>query len=211
MNMATAARAVNVAPPQQASGLIANLLPDGSLVVECQGRGWHCRRAASCLLTPALGDNVLVAAGEHQLWVIAVLERAEPQSVARLSVDGDLEIETPQGALSLNSAQGLNLASDELTLRARNGDCRIDTLNYHGGELSAFVGISRLVGKRCESLWHSVSQISHTLFRKVRQTEHVRAGQLDYQAEDYVRLHARNALITSKDITKLDSEQIHVG
>jgi hypothetical protein len=39
----------------------------------------------------------------------------------------------------------------------------------------------------------------------------VRAGQLDYQAEDYARIHARNTLITSKDITKLDSEQIHVG
>ncbi|MGO4742360.1 DUF3540 domain-containing protein [Serratia quinivorans] len=211
MTMATAARAVNIAPPQQASGLIANLLPDGSLVVESQGRGWHCRRAASCLLTPALGDNVLIAAGEHQLWVIAVLERAEPHSVSRLSVDGDLQIETPQGTLSLHSAQGLNLAGDELSLQARSGDCHIDKLTYSGEELSAFVSISRMVGKRCESLWHSVNQISHTLFRKVRQTEHVRAGQLDYQAEDYVRLHARNTLITSKDITKLDSEQIHVG
>ena len=55
------------------------------------------------------------------------------------------------------------------------------------------------------------ARISHSLFRKVRQTEHVRAGQLDYQAEDYARIHARNTLITSKDITKLDSEQIHVG
>ncbi|WP_426917633.1 DUF3540 domain-containing protein [Serratia bockelmannii] len=159
----------------------------------------------------ALGDNVLVAGCGHQLWAIAVLERAEPQSTARLCVAGDLQIETPNGSLSLHSAQALKLSGDAMTLQANSGDCHVDKMKYSGEELSAFVSISRLVGKRCESLWHSVSQISHSLFRKVRQTEHVRAGQLDYQAEDYARIHARNTLITSKDITKLDSEQIHVG
>ncbi len=100
MSVANTTRAVNIAPPQQAAGQVVNLLPDGSLVVECEGRGWHCRRAASCLLTPALGDNVLVAGCGHQLWAIAVLERAEPQSTARLCVAGDLQIETPNGSLS---------------------------------------------------------------------------------------------------------------
>ncbi|RTG55166.1 DUF3540 domain-containing protein, partial [Serratia marcescens] len=52
MSVANTTRAVNIAPPQQAAGQVVNLLPDGSLVVECEGRGWHCRRAASCLLTP---------------------------------------------------------------------------------------------------------------------------------------------------------------
>ena len=61
MSVANTTRAVNITPPQQAAGRVVNLLPDGSPVVECEGRGWHCRRAASCLLTPALGDNVLVA------------------------------------------------------------------------------------------------------------------------------------------------------
>ncbi|CAI0706233.1 Protein of uncharacterised function (DUF3540) [Serratia entomophila] len=211
MSVANTTRAVKIAPPQQAAGQVVNLLPDGSLVVECQGRGWHCRRAASCLLAPALGDSVLVAGCGHQLWAIAVLERADPHSAARLSVEGDLQIETPRGSLSLHSAQALDFNSEALTLQARSGDCHIDKLTYSGEELSAFVSISRMVGKRCESLWHSVSQISHTLFRTVRQTEHVRAGQLDYQAEDYARVHARNTIITSKDITKLDSEQIHVG
>ncbi|AUO03806.1 DUF3540 domain-containing protein [Serratia marcescens] len=211
MSVVNTTRAVNIAPPQQAAGQVVNLLPDGSLVVECEGRGWHCRRAASCLLTPALGDSVLVAGCGHQLWAIAVLERAEPQNAARLSVEGDLQIETPNGSLSLHGAQALNLSGDAMTLQANSGDCHVDKMKYSGEELSAFVSISRLVGKRCESLWHSVSQISHSLFRKVRQTEHVRAGQLDYQAEDYARIHARNTLITSKDITKLDSEQIHVG
>ncbi|NDJ37734.1 hypothetical protein GXN80_03365, partial [Serratia marcescens] len=45
MSVANTTRAVNIAPPQQAAGQVVNLLPDGSLVVECEGRGWHCRRA----------------------------------------------------------------------------------------------------------------------------------------------------------------------
>ena len=85
-------------------------------MVECEGRGWRCRRAASCLLTPALGDNVLVAGCGHQLWAIAVLERcgtAKRGAALRL---GDLQIETPSGSLSLHSAQALKLSGDAMTL-----------------------------------------------------------------------------------------------
>ncbi|MFD1200029.1 DUF3540 domain-containing protein [Brucella gallinifaecis] len=211
MSAAKATHALKIAPPEQAVGEVVKLLTDGSLIVECQGRGWHCRRAVSCLLTPDCGDNVLVAGGGGELWVIAVLQRAAPYNATRLTVEGDLQIETPHGSLSLHSAQSLNFSGDVLALQAHSGDCRIDKLEYSGKDLSAFVSVARLAGKSCETLWHSVNQISHVLFRKVRQTEHVRVGQLDYQAEDYARLHARNTLITSKDITKLDSQQIHVG
>jgi hypothetical protein len=39
MSVVNTTRAVNIAPPQQAAGQVVNLLPDGSLVVECEGCG----------------------------------------------------------------------------------------------------------------------------------------------------------------------------
>jgi len=46
-----------IEPPQQAAGQVVNLLSDGTMMVECEGRGWHCRRAASCLMTPERRAN----------------------------------------------------------------------------------------------------------------------------------------------------------
>lgn len=193
--------AETVAPPIQACGVVTHCFADGSLMVESEGRGWHCRRAASCVIAPQAGDTALIACVDNQLWLLAVLERANPQS-AELSVPGDLHI---------RSAGELTLSGEALRVSAQQGDCHISEMKYSGDKLSAWVSLSRIVGKRAESVWQTVTQISHNLLRTTRQTEQVRAGQLDMKAEDYARLHAHNTLITSKAITKVDSEQIHMG
>lgn len=190
-----------ILPPVQAAGVVTHCFADRSLMVECEGRGWHCRRAASCVIAPQAGDTVLITSVEKQSWLLAVLERANP-SAAELSVPGDLHI---------RSTGELSLSSEALRVSAGQGDCHINEMNYSGDKLSAWVSLSRIVGKRAESVWQTVTQISHSLFRTTRQTEHVRAGQLDMKAEDYVRIHAHNTVITSKALTKVDSEQIHMG
>lgn len=188
-------------PPMQAAGTVTHCFADGSLTVENEGRGWHCRRAASCVIAPQVGDAVLIASVENQIWLLAVLEQANPQQ-AELSVPGHLHI---------HSGGELSLSSEALRVCADRGDCHINEMKYSGEKLSAWVSLSRIVGKRAESVWHTVTQISHNLLRTTRQTEQVRAGQLDMKAEDYARLYARNTVITSKAITKVDSEQIHMG
>ncbi|MGR7071879.1 DUF3540 domain-containing protein [Klebsiella aerogenes] len=190
-----------VMPPAQASGTVTHCFADGSVTVESEGRGWHCRRAVSCLIAPQAGDRVLISSVDNQIWLLAVLERDESRQ-AELSVPGDLHIQS-QGELSLSGQR--------LCVNAAQGDCHISEMNYSGDKLSAWVTLSRVVGKRAESVWQTVTQISHNLLRTTRQTEQVRAGQLDMKAEDYARLHAHNTVITSKAITKVDSEQIHMG
>lgn len=188
-------------PSMQAAGTVTHCFADGSLTVESEGRGWHCRRAASCVISPQVGDMGLIASVENQIWLLAVLEQANPQQ-AELNVPGHLHI---------RSGGELSLSSEALRVCAERGDCHINEMKYSGETLSAWVSLSRIVGKRAESVWHTVTQISHNLLRTTRQTEQVRAGQLDMKAEDYARLHARNTVITSKAITKVDSEQIHMG
>ncbi|TNL11217.1 hypothetical protein CYD30_08105 [Kosakonia cowanii] len=189
-------------PSGQFSAQVTHCFEDDSLMVESEGRGWHCRRAVSCVIAPQAGDTVLISAVDNQMWLLAVLERQNPASAAELSVQGDLHIAS-QGALSLSS--------EALNISAAKGECHISEMNYSGDKISAWVSLSRIVGKRAESVWQTVTQISQQLFRTTRQMEHVRAGQLDMKAEDYLRMHAQNTVITSKAITKVDSEQIHMG
>ncbi|MEA9390971.1 DUF3540 domain-containing protein [Acerihabitans sp. TG2] len=197
-------------PPRQAVGQVVNILPEGFFIVRHQQRGWQCRLAASCLLQPELGDDVLIAGDQAQLWLLAVLTRADGDRPCLLSVPGDLAI-TPGGTLTLRSENSLHLIGQELEIKADRSKFHIKSMHYQGQDLAAWIPKVSIVGQRLESVWHTLVQISQRLLRKVTQTEHARVGQLDYQAKDYARIHAQNVIITSEAITKIDSEQIHLG
>lgn len=189
-----------------------NLLPDGSFFVESAGRGWHCRKAASCLLDPEYEDTVLIASDDDgRVWLLAVLERAQTAAVARISMPGDLCIATPSGSLNLQCKAQLQLESTRFSLRAEDANCQFEKMAFDAAEVSSWVGIGRWMGRRSEALWDSLTQISQHLFRQTRHTEHVRAGQIDYQASGHLRMHAHNTIVTSEAITRIDAEQIHVG
>ncbi|PHM28784.1 DUF3540 domain-containing protein [Xenorhabdus innexi] len=189
-------------PTQQVAGQVIRSFPDGSFMVESHHRGWRCQRAVSCLLTPELGDTVLVTQVEGQHWLLAVLTRPEHQQQAEITVPGDLTL-APQGNLHFNS--------EELHIDADSGHCHIKKMHYTGESLSAWVTITQLIGNQFESVWQTITQLSHRLFRHTAQTEQVRAGQLDMQADSYLRLHAQNTLMSAKAVAKIDAEQIHVG
>lgn len=186
---------------QQMTGNVTHCFDDGSIMVESDGRGWHCRRAVSCVITPMAGDTVLLTPVEPNMWILAVLEQADATQS---------ELSTP-GHLRIQSEGELSLRSETLHISANAGECHIKEMTYSGEKLNAWVSLSQMVGKRLESVWQTVMVVSHNFFRTTHQTELVRAGQLDMKAERYARLHADNTLITSKTITKIDSEQIHMG
>lgn len=188
--------------PLQAEGLVLALEADGTVQVLIDGRRWHCQRAASCLLSPQVDDRVLLCRAAEQLWLLAVLVRAQPEQPTELHC---------KGALTLSTTQTLTLRSPQFQLRADHGDCHVGEMHYHGEKISAWVTLSRLLGKRCESLWESVSQISHHLLRRTTHTEQVRAGQLDIKTSQLTRLQAPTTLISSESLTRVDGKQIHMG
>lgn len=202
MNKQEKMRAIALDLPAQAEGDVVAADASGALQVEIQGRRWRAQRAASCLLTPEPGDRVLLVTLNHQLWLLAVLARASAQQAARISCDGDLQLECA-GALSLSSQQ--------FRLQAQQGECDISHLRYRGESLSSWVSVAHFFGRQCESVWESLSQLSQRLLRKTTQCEQVRAGQLDIKTDDFTRLHSRNTLISSQSLTKVDAKQIHMG
>src|SRR5437763_190877 len=70
-----------------------------------------CRRAASCLLAPAVGDRVLVAAEERgDAYVLAVLEQRDPRT-ATIAVDGDLDLTAAHGKVTVAAQEGIELVT----------------------------------------------------------------------------------------------------
>lgn len=191
-----------IKPPVQDQGKVISVESDGSVQVLIAGRRWCCQRAASCLLLPEPGDLVLVHSSGMQLWLLAVLIRDCPTQPAQIHCEGELQIQATQ-AISLNSPQ--------FNLTAGKGDCHVEEMKYSGKSLSAWISVSRFIGKRCESVWESLSQVSHRLMRRTIETEQVRAGQLDIKTSDFTRLHAPATFISSETLTRVDGKQIHIG
>ena len=195
------------------------------VVVAGDSRALACVRAASCLLVPAPGDTVMVAGpgdseneNENELYLIAVVAQADARQ-AVLAVNGDLTLASRHGAVAVRSAGALELQSDtavatrapEWQLNAERGQCHVASLDYQGAEVRFSVLVSRFVGRACEVVLDRLHLLTRSSFRLTEDVEQVRAGQIDMQASGTLRLHANNTLVTSKELVKVDAEQIHMG
>lgn len=199
------------------------------VLVAGDSRALACVRAASCLLVPAPGDTVMVAGpgdsgnkseseNENELYLIAVVAQADARQ-AVLAVNGDLTLASRHGAVAVRSAGALELQSDtavatrapEWQLNAERGQCHVASLDYQGAEVRFSVLVSRVVGRACEVVLDRLHLLTRSSFRLTEDVEQVRAGQIDMQASGTLRLHAKNTLVTSKELVKVDAEQIHMG
>lgn len=190
---------------------------DQAFVVECDGHEWTCRRAASCLLQPQVNDTVLISGPERErVYLIAVIEQAQ-QSEATVSVPGALNISADSvninstAAMQLHGGTALDLNTEQLKLSAKKGQCVVDEMHYVGREVKTTVGMMRVIGKVYESIMDRLSFMSRTSFKITEEVEHMRAGTIDYQAEQSARLHSKYTMVTAKDLVKVDGKQIHMG
>jgi len=202
----------------QLLGTVSRELDNGMFLVECEGQTWRCRRAASCLLKPEAGDTVLLAGDSTRVFLLAVIEQADA-AIARIEMPGDVLLSAAQGNVTVHSTRqvclqgenGLTMQTDQLALRARQGDCVVDEMQYTGRELKGTVGVVRLIGRLCETVVDRVMQISRNAFRMVEQTDQARVGHLDYEAGEVARIHAKTTMVTGEKLAKIDAAQIHVG
>ena len=88
---------------------------------------YEARQAVSCLLTPQVGDQVLVAVnGTGDAWVLAILER-EDKSAHRIELQGEVLLRVHQGRLKIASQEGMDLASAR-DIRTMSEDVHINAV-----------------------------------------------------------------------------------
>ena len=218
-NIAIAARASDLEASGQFLGRVVRAGEDGCYEVRGSYVSWQVKRAASCLLAPAPGDLVLVSGpAEGRMYLIAVIEAAD-QGPVRILAEGDLVLGSRTGsvqlrgadAVELHGARKMTLRTDDLTLQTAHAECRVDEMDYAGRRFNAVLATGRLVGQAWDVVVDRVTQLARTAFRMTEQTEQVRAGSLDYEAQRTARLHAQHNVVTATDLVKVDAKQVHMG
>ncbi len=209
------------AAPERAEQVVAKVVdvgPEG-ITLGSAGGPLEARRAASCLLAPEVGDEVLVALiPGRPSYVLAVLER-DASTPASLEVEGDLRIQATGGRVSLRGERGLDLATGgdttvvtgELDVRAARGNVVLERLSYLGSAVLAEVEKVKVTTVSLDTLADRVMSRVKRAYRFVEELDQLRAERFDFVAEKTASVRGENTIVTAEKLVKLDGEQIHVG
>lgn len=169
--------------PGWAEASVAVELADGNYLLD---DGRIAQQAASCVVTPALGDRVLVAAcRQNDNYIVHLLSRSRTEE-AFVSVPGaqQLTIRQPQIALS---------ATEQVSLRS-----------LRDVEVMAVTGVLSLTARNL------FSTVTESLVENVRHyVGNVEQYLLD--VKQMLRMHGKQASITAENDVKVDAERISMG
>lgn len=177
------------------------------------------KKAASCLLVPEHRDTVLVASSATgQCYVLSVLEQFS-KNTKRLLFDGDVELMTRSGKIRMGSPQGIDITSPEqiqltsssLQIVAEQGECKISRFAFLGDFFDGKITKIKLLGKTIESLCDLMRVKSKRSYRVAEDTEQLKAGRIDYNAENLMSLRGKYSVMTAKEDMKIDGKMIHMG
>jgi hypothetical protein len=179
----------------------------------------HAARIAfGCLIQPEPGDHVLASLAEGTIWIVSVLDR-QSDAPPRLRTEGDLELVSGQGRISLTAAQRVDInagatvrvAAPEIDLHAGVARFVLDELVQVGRLASWYVAKLRSMGEMVETFADHVLTRAKRSSRFVEGSDQMRAGDIDHRADGTLQLRAESAFITADTIVRVDADQIHMG
>lgn len=185
--------------------------PGGQIVVRAALRDVIAKRAVSCLVEAQPGDLVLLSVEEGgEAFVLAVLSRESPNTT--LEFDGDVHLRSRTGQVTIAAQAGVEILSPApVGVTTSRLDIRAVETSIVGQALDvAATAVRAELGKAKVTLDTLMQRVRHS-FRRVEGLDQVKAKQIDYEAEQNLRLRGENALITGDDLVKLNAEQIHLG
>ncbi|NVB42446.1 DUF3540 domain-containing protein [Pseudenhygromyxa sp. WMMC2535] len=190
----------------------------GAWLVEDAGQPRAAKRAASCLLEPAVGDQVWIVVEGERCYVLAVLERAAEQTPASLRIEGDAALHV-EGRLEIHAADDLQLrsaaevgvAGEALQVQARTGRVFVGECKAVLRSLVTHATRSTLVSKLVETLADRVQTSSKTSARTVVEIDELHAGVIDHRASELAQLAGDKVIVNGGEIAKVEAGQIHLG
>ena len=179
----------------------------------------EARVAPSCLLVPEPDDEVLAARDDAgRVFVLAVLARARPSEPARwranagavIETDGQLDLVGREG-VRVRSPKTVELGAPEVSITALEASVSSDRMRFVGRLLTANAEAAKTVIGTVDHCVERLSQRLKRSYRFIEELDSTRAGQIDQRAQSTLSIRAQNALVTARDLFKVDGEQIHLG
>ena len=209
--MKATARYVNTPAISLQEGLIMESGGGGFTVDTDPGR-FQARRAASCLLEPAVGDRVLLSLSDRECFILAILTReAGDREEVRLTVPGDLTVAAPNGSVRIASGRETSLTSEKISLKAVEGQASFKTFSLISKIFSGQFERVKAAGRTVDNFFEKVVSRFYSNYRYVEEHEEVQAGSMRHLVDGTLTIQTENTVHTAEEHIKLDAEQIHLA
>jgi Protein of unknown function (DUF3540) len=191
---------------------------DGIFGLSAASGALTARRAASCLLEPAAGDSVLAAQTSQGNWyVLSVLARGSAPAV--ISMPPDSVIRSEQGRLTLAAQTSLALAGGDqvsittpaLEVQAERAQASFSMLRATAGVIEATATRMRNVAELFETIADCIRQRAGSMYREVKDLDHLKAGQVYYKAETVLNMRGKHSVLSAEGEVKIDGTRVHLG
>jgi hypothetical protein len=174
--------------------------------------------AASCLISPAPGDRVLVAHAGEEAYILAVLRQGD-EGEARMVFDKDVSLSVLKGRLKILAQEGVELVTPrDLSVRAERvaadaGDVHVgfSLLNLVGQSIASKTKKVRVVAETFDTMAGRIYQRAVNFLRRTDELDRVEAKNMELRAEELLHVHGENAVTTADHLVKIDGSQVHVG
>ena len=194
--------------PVLIEGWVETTINDQLRVTTEQGR-YAARKAASCLLMPKPGDQVLLSIHSASVYVLAVLEQADPEA-SQINLPGEASIRAGSN-LHLSATQALSCASQTLSVGAEQAEISIERTQFIGHLVALQAERIRSVFSSADQIYRRLSQRMVEYFRATQEHEETQANSSRKLVEEDLSLQSRNTHIISEENVKVDGELVQLG
>ena len=150
------------------------------------------------------------------------LKSTEPMrlllEIAR-EVEGDLELQVPDGQFSVAASNGIGLVSKsqvsvvsaEVKVNAVEANVALQKATLVGKYLQTEFDRIKSFATSFDGVFERFSQKAKNAYRRVDGLDQLKAEHVDHSAKKTMNLHGENAVMTARQLVKVDGEQIHMG
>lgn len=188
-------------------------------IVLFDGIPTQAKQAASCLLTPNIGDLVgIFIVDPATVYITHVLERDETNQ-ATIRVDNGLDIISERGSINLQTLDNIGLiAGDSISSQATNVNSMSSAEKHHTKNLQLTAEVANVDNVtttfQSKSVVLSVQNMLQNLansIRNISKTEQLQATNWITKVSDTHTLSAKNSVQVADGELKLDAKRIHMG
>jgi hypothetical protein len=216
--MTETANQLHLAGSNVFSGTIKSILEAQFILMGENGKVVRAERAFSCLVTPEVGDRVLVGDTGDRTYVLAVLERPNA-SESTIELDGDVKMSLPGGKLEITAKEGitlgtpneLDLVAGKLGLSGEALAAAFKKIDIFGDAVEAQLTNVKMFSKKLQSKVGSAVQHFTMRHATVDTVESVKADTIKQTAKGIMSLKSMFSFIKSEKNVKIDGKQIFLA
>ncbi len=179
------------------------------LVITCRDSVWQAMTAASCLIRPMEGDEVLFTPlPDGRAFVLAVLVRVREEAILDFPDGASLRSPLP---IKLDSATAVSVTSPGTSVETANLDVRAADASVTVSACTVMTRLLRTAGERLEQSFDKLLGRYGNSHRLVREDDEVQARNVRVCAEESSLTQAGNVTQLARDLARIDAPQVHIS